>query len=375
MHMLVALLLLLLLPQSESAPPGDPEAGASSFRPVGVRCGFCYGNDAEGAYGPALAGGLELTWAQFKRKVRHPYGVMPGFNETQLPDRALADIWAFIRSLPPAPVAAEPPPWHWQRAPETAPLGQRLYIEFGCGQCHEPENKFPRTWLGEHAKEVDYEYFADLVYNHTDKHPRGTMPDFSRDRFPEIILREIYKWSEDIGMRASIRANITDTEVQGSQTVYRVNLVNQGVENVGLDVEDLTLFIRVPSGVQVVGGTGHGYTGVQPLATLGLEPALRTNPHPHDESGYAERPDPDLSGDVMVWKVPRLAVGDTLELSFTLAGAPIADADLISQIAGSTVHWMRPGRRPAGSPPVMVYRDLRIPDTGDHELVRVNGRR
>jgi hypothetical protein len=36
---------------------------------------------------------------------------------------------------------------------------------------------------------------------------------------------------------------------------------------------------------------------------------------------------------------------------------------------GSTVHWVTPGRRPAGSPPEMIYRDLRIPDEGDHEVI------
>jgi hypothetical protein len=71
---------------------------------------------------------------------------------------------------------------------------------------------------------------------------------------------------------------------------------------------------------------------------------------------------------VAVWKLPRIAATEQIKLSLTLSG-PKPTAELLKGFEGSTIHWSSPGRRPAGSPPRMVYRDLRMPDTGDHELI------
>ncbi|MBM3776946.1 MAG: hypothetical protein FJW23_01740 [Acidimicrobiia bacterium] len=71
----------------------------------------------------------------------------------------------------------------------------------------------------------------------------------------------------------------------------------------------------------------------------------------------------------MVWKIPKLVAGDKLQVSFTLAGAPTPE--LLKGMDGSTIHWEKPGRAAKGSPPIMVYRDLRVPDKGDHERMRV----
>src|SRR5689334_13962597 len=59
-------------------------------------CGWCHGQHAEGGFGPDLAGGRGLTWDQFRRYVRKPFGGMPSYTEQQLPDQALADVFAFI---------------------------------------------------------------------------------------------------------------------------------------------------------------------------------------------------------------------------------------------------------------------------------------
>jgi len=147
-----------------------------------------------------------------------------------------------------------------------------------------------------------------------------------------------------------------------------VTLSNNGVKDKGLAAEGLTVFVRIPSGCSVVAGAGTGYAGTMPLAKLGLAPALRTAPHPHDDSGVVERPEPDLSRDVAVWKLPRIEAAERISLSLTLSG-PEPTPELLKGFEGSTVHWTTPGRRPAGSPPHMLYRDLRSPDSGDHELI------
>ena len=195
------------------------------------------------------------------------------------------------------------------------------------------------------------------------------MPIYSPDRLPEAVLREIYTWSVDeLGLRPSIAGSLALGARQGETTSYTLTVSNNGVKDKGLAAEGLTVFVRIPAGCSIVAGTGAGYAGVMPLAKLGLEPALQLAPHPHDESGLVERPAPDLSRDVAVWKIPKLDAGEKLTFALTLSG-PEPNADLLKGFAGSTIHWTTPGRRPAGSPPRMVYRDLRIADTGDNELI------
>jgi mono/diheme cytochrome c family protein len=340
----------------------DVKRGAAEYQ----RCVNCHGPRAEGAFGPDLAG-TGLTWTAFRKAVRDPWGLMPRFTERQKPDQALADIYAYLKTLPKTTTLGE---WHWAKAPATAPLGQRLYMNFaGCGQCHEPENKYPRAWLGEVAKDVTFEYFKKQIYQHYEKWPRGTMPIYSPERLPEPVLREIYAWSVDeLGLRPSIAGALAVADRQGERTSYTLTVTNNGVKDKGLAAERLTIFVRIPAGCSVGTGNGTGYAGVMPLAKLGLEPALRLAPHPHDDSGVVERPQADLSREVAVWKVPRLDAGEKLTFGLTISG-PEPNADLLAGFAGSTIHWETPGRRPAGSPPRMLYRDLRIPDKGDHELI------
>jgi mono/diheme cytochrome c family protein len=341
---------------------GDVRKGATEFGD----CVNCHGRNGEGGFGPGLAR-IGLPWIAFRKAVREPWGIMPAFREQQKPDQALADIYAYLQTLPQTSALGE---WRWRKAPPTAPLGQQLYMNLaGCGQCHEPEGKFPRARLGVMARDVTFEYFMRQIYQHYERWPKGTMPLYSRERLPEVVLREMYRWLVDeLGMRPWIAGSLAVGQREGRNTSYTLTVLNNGVKDKGLAAEGLTVFVRIPAGCSVVAGGGTGYAGTMPLAKLGLEPALRTAPHPHDDSGVVERPEPDRSRDVAVWRFPRIAAGEQMNLSLTLSG-PEPSPELLGGFEGSTIHWTTPGRRPAGSPPRMVYRDLRIPDKGDHELI------
>jgi mono/diheme cytochrome c family protein len=344
------------------APTGDVQRGTKAFSD----CVNCHGHHAEGGFGPSLAG-LSMPWVAFRKAVREPWGIMPAFREQQKPDDTLADIYAYLQTLPRASALGE---WHWRKAPPTAPLGQRLYMNFaGCGQCHEPEGKFPRARLGVMARDVTFDYFKKQIYQHYERWPKGTMPLYTPERLPEVVLREMYAWLVDeLGLRPWVTGSLAVGNRDGAKTSYTLLVGNAGVKDKGLVAEGLTVFVRIPMGCSLVTATGTGYAGTMPLAKLGLEPALRLAPHPHDDSGVVERPKPDLSGDVAVWKLPRIAAAEQMSLSFTLSG-PEPSPELLRGFEGSTIYWTTPGRRPAGSPPQLVYRDLRIPDTGDHELI------
>ncbi len=371
LRLLTALSIILLVPAVAGA-QGDAKAGMGAFR--GKLCHFCHGDNGEGAFGPDLAGGRGLTIEQFRHAIRKPWGVMLSYTETQLPDAQIDNIYAFLKAQP---MSKGPEHWHWPAAAPSAPYEQRVYMQItGCGQCHEPENKMGRMWLGEYAKQLNFDLFKKVIYTHTQKWPQQSMMgNYSPDRLSEANLRSIYKFLvEDLGVRASIGAvktgfnpgnapaPITIAEQSGGNTTYKLTVANRGIRNVGVDAEGVTVFVRVPAGTKAVSGTGPGYKGTQTLASLGLLPALALAAHPNEE-GATPRPPADTSGDVIVWKLPKLVAAESVDLSFTLPGAPTED--LLKAMDGSAVHWEKPGRTAYGK--ALKYIDTRTPDSGDHE--------
>ena len=363
----VALVVALGL-QAEPAPAGKADAGKVFWQ--GQMCSFCHGVTGEGGWGPDLAG-RALTLAQFRRAIREPWGLMPAYTPTQVSDQSVADLHAFLTSLP---RVEQPGPPRWRHTPPGAPEGQRLQSAFGCSQCHSPELLVPRAWLladdrpGAVAddrlgvsKDAGFPYFAKMVYDHSQKYPEGTMGNFSRDRLPEVLLREIYKFMLDAGLRVRMEGALAVGTQQGNNTTYTLTVGNLGRPK-GPTVEDLTIFVRIPGGATVVGATGTGYKGVRPLAQLGLQPALQGAPGAFSPA-IPERPKPDLTRDVAVWEVPRIAAVEKQVYTLTLANAP-PTAEVIQGFAGSTVHWARPAPKMGAGQ--LVYRDLRVPDKGDH---------
>jgi len=333
-------------------------------------CNFCHGAAGEGGWGPDLAG-RALTLPQFTRAIRQPWGLMPAYTDTQISDQSLADLHAFLTSLP---SVARPGAPRWRHTPPGAPEGQRLQSAFGCSQCHSPELLVPRAWLLSTdrpggvpdetfgvSKDAGFPYFAKMVYDHSQKYPKGTMGDFSRDRLPEALLREIYKFMLDAGLRVRMEGALAIGTRQGNNTTYSLTVGNLGRPN-GPAVEDVTIFVRIPAGATVVSATGAGYKGVRPLAQLGLQPALQAAPGTF-AAGLPERPTPDLTRDVAVWEVRRIAAVEKQVYTLTLAGAP-PTADVIQGFAGSTVYWAKPAPKLGAGQ--LAYRDLRVPDKGDH---------
>jgi len=85
----------------QSAPPGDVANGKRVYLAVG--CFACHGRAGEGGafIGPAppLAQ-TEYSLAVFKVFVRTGPNEMPAYSESVLADKDLADVHAFLRSLP-----------------------------------------------------------------------------------------------------------------------------------------------------------------------------------------------------------------------------------------------------------------------------------
>ena len=98
---LVVLAMATMVAQT-TAPTGNAENGKKLFASDG--CYQCHGYQAQGATptGPRL-GPRPLAFAAFSKYVRQPTGQMPPYTTKVVTDAALADIYAFLQSLPAPP--------------------------------------------------------------------------------------------------------------------------------------------------------------------------------------------------------------------------------------------------------------------------------
>jgi ubiquinol-cytochrome c reductase cytochrome c subunit len=102
--MTVFLLLLVLFVQTP-APRGNVESGKALFAKTG--CYQCHGREGQGATatGPRLNQN-PITYSRFLSYIRKPTGDMPPYTARVLSDQQVADIFAFVQSLP-KPAAVE----------------------------------------------------------------------------------------------------------------------------------------------------------------------------------------------------------------------------------------------------------------------------
>jgi len=318
MKKLLLSLLMLPLAQSVASAQGDAAAGKAYWdraAPRATACRNCHGENAQGAFGPDLAG-RGLNVAQVTRAVRQPWGIMPAFVESQMNDKDAADLTAYFASLQ---KPAEPGKWRFE-PPAGAPPGQATLLNVGCGQCHGPTFNGPRGNLG--AVNGDFDYFANLVYNHTTAMPQHRallgnnatnldMGNYSRARLTAGQLRQIYFWARDeIGFRVPLAGALTKGETGPSGVNYTLTVANNGLPGKGLIAEGVTVSLIIPKDATVVAATGTGYQGTRMVNNA-------TN---------------------AVWELPRSAPKDSERLSITLSKAGTQADNLRGQI-----RWAKPG--------------------------------
>ena len=89
---------------------GDSARGKQLYTTIG--CSYCHGTAGQG--GGGRTGGLRLAqmgiaFPAFLNQLRKPQDEMPPYVASVLPDKDVADIYAFVASLPPPPDAKSIP--------------------------------------------------------------------------------------------------------------------------------------------------------------------------------------------------------------------------------------------------------------------------
>jgi mono/diheme cytochrome c family protein len=87
--------------QAQDAPVGDTAKGKAVF--LKEACFTCHGRAGQGgAYnGPApILAHTALPFEGFKAQIRNPVNDMPAYSDAVLSDQDIADIYAFVKSLP-----------------------------------------------------------------------------------------------------------------------------------------------------------------------------------------------------------------------------------------------------------------------------------
>ena len=89
---------------------GDAARGKQLYTTIG--CSYCHGTVGQG--GGGRTGGLRLAnmgiaFPAFINQLRQPQDEMPPYVASALPDKDVADIYAYVSSLPPPPDAKSIP--------------------------------------------------------------------------------------------------------------------------------------------------------------------------------------------------------------------------------------------------------------------------
>jgi mono/diheme cytochrome c family protein len=85
--------------KAASAPTGNAQHGKAVYGRVG--CYECHGWDAQS--GQVKLGPNPLPFAAFNNQIRNPRNDMPPYTTKVLSDADVADIYAFVQSVPPPP--------------------------------------------------------------------------------------------------------------------------------------------------------------------------------------------------------------------------------------------------------------------------------
>jgi mono/diheme cytochrome c family protein len=166
----------------------DLQHGESAWHEA--QCSACHGPLALGGIGPQLAS-TGLAYDQFLHAVRAAIPPKPAYSESQLPDQAVYDIYAWVRTQIPVGQRtgpeASPTPARTPAVEEV--MGMTIWACQGCNKCH-----------GVFAQgSADAPVLAGLNYPVEEELARmrsaaETIPEHSADHISDEVFIKLYEW-------------------------------------------------------------------------------------------------------------------------------------------------------------------------------------
>lgn len=194
------------LPPTPTSPPTDTPAPTAGVHIPNLEngevfwhdshCIDCHGPLALGGIGPQLAS-TQLSFDDFLYKVRTAIPPKPAFDETQLPEQSVFDIYAWVKTqIPPVqfPEAGVEPggPEATGTTPSTEEvMGMTIWTCRQCDSCHGifgQGGPDAPTLAG-----LDYPVEEELALMRS---TADAIPEHSVDHISDEIFERLYKWIE-----------------------------------------------------------------------------------------------------------------------------------------------------------------------------------
>jgi ubiquinol-cytochrome c reductase cytochrome c subunit len=94
-------------PKADDSPAGNSQNGKKLF--ISYGCFECHGYQAQGGVAGPRLGPNPIPLPALVKYIRQPAGEMPPYTSKVVSDAELADIYAFLQSLPQPPKAESIP--------------------------------------------------------------------------------------------------------------------------------------------------------------------------------------------------------------------------------------------------------------------------
>ena len=126
-----------------------------------------------------------MTLADFVDHVRNAKAPMPAYTASQVSDAALADVYAFLKSVPAEPASTV------SADAGNADSGKRLYTSAGCLLCHNGEGQGggPGPALAPHPNMIAFAAFVRQC-----RQPSNNMPPYTSKVLSDQQIADIYAY-------------------------------------------------------------------------------------------------------------------------------------------------------------------------------------
>jgi mono/diheme cytochrome c family protein len=195
----VAFLFVLVIacPRAQAQTPSAKSADASAASVANGKRAFTSAGcvACHGAQGQGTAMGIQISPPPFELPalityVRQPTGKMPPFAAGAVSDQQLGDIFAFLKSVAPAPTASE-------SLAGNADNGKKLFAAYGCFECHGRQGAGAST--GPRIGPPAITLAAVLRYVRA---PTGQMPPYTAKVVSDQDLTDIYTYLKSFPLPA-----------------------------------------------------------------------------------------------------------------------------------------------------------------------------